>query len=248
MLTIDFHKLSLNSGDLVLDAGCGEGRHVFACLNFPCTVLGLDLSQNSLLKAYYILKTLRQKNEIKGKFLLIRGDVFHFPFPNETFDRIICSEVIEHFRVEKLLIAELTRILKNGGRIAISVPTLITEYLYDKLSKEYFCTPGGHVRKVVPQVLAKTMSENNLQVYALGFAHSFHTPYWMLRCLCGLHQERAKIPSLYHKFLHLSLFSRPLRFLERIGNYFFPKSIILYGQKRITASPQTQIYKDKFPV
>lgn len=231
MLTIDLDKLSLNAGDLILDAGCGEGRHVFACLNRPCIIIGLDLNQHSLLKARYIIESLRQKNEIRGRFLLIRGDVLHFPFADETFDRIICSEVIEHFSDDKPVFAELSRILKTGGKIAISVPTFLTEYLYDKLSKEYFRTPGGHVRKVVPSILAKIMAENNLRVYGLGFAHSFHTPYWMLRCLCGLHKEKARIPALYHKFLHLSLYSAPLRFMERISNYFFPKSIILYGQK-----------------
>lgn len=232
MLTIDFHKLSLRSGDLILDAGCGEGRHVFACVHWPCTILGLDLNQHSLLKARYILESLNKKSEIKARYLLIRGDVLRFPFPDETFDRIICSEVMEHFGDEKPLFTELTRILKKGGRIAISVPTLVTEYLYDRLSKEYFRTPGGHVRKVIPQTLAKAMAANNLQVYGIGFAHAFHSPYWMLRCLCGLHQEKAKIPRLYHRFLHLALFSSPLRFLEKIGNYFLPKSIILYGQKK----------------
>lgn len=231
MLTIDFHKLALRPGHLILDAGCGEGRHVFASLGWPCTILGLDLNHYSLKKAHFIIESLKKKRELKGRALLIRGDVLHFPFATETFDCIICAEVLEHFPEEKILLAELTRILKKGGRIAISVPTLITEYLYDQLSYEYFRTPGGHVRKVVPQALAKSMAENNLQIYALGFAHSFHSPYWMLRCLCGLHEEKAKIPSIYRKFLHLALFSRPLRFLERIGNYFFPKSIILYGQK-----------------
>jgi SAM-dependent methyltransferase len=233
MLTIDFRKLSPQSGDLILDAGCGEGRHVFACLNRPCTILGLDLNQHSLLKARYILESLKQKNEIKARYLLIRGDVLRFPFPDEIFDRIICSEVMEHFWDEKPLFAELTRVLKKGGRIAISVPTLVTEYIYGQLSKEYFRTPGGHVRKVIPQALAKAMAAHNLQVYAIGFAHAFHSPYWMLRCLCGLHQEKARVPLLYRKFLLLALFSPPLRFLEKIGNYFLPKSIILYGQKKL---------------
>ncbi len=238
MLTIDFHKLSLRAGDLILDAGCGEGRHVFGCLPRPCTILGLDLNYHSLLKARYILECLRKKKEIRASYMLIRGDVLHFPFPDETFDRIICSEVIEHFRDDKLLLAELTRVLKKGGRIAISVPTLLTEHIYGQLSNEYFRTPGGHVRKVTPQALAQAMIANDLQIYGISFAHSFHSPYWMLRCLCGLHREKAKIPLLYHKFLHLALFSPALRFLEKIGNYFLPKSIILYGQKRNSPSRQ----------
>ena len=108
--------------------------------------------------------------------------------------------------------------------------------VYDRLSYEYFRTPGGHVRKVVPRVLARYMEESRLRIYAVGFAHAFHSPYWMLRCIFGLHDEKAVLPGIYRKFLHLALFSRPLRFGEKLCNYFFPKSIILYAQKDGTPS------------
>jgi len=231
MLTVDFRRLPLAQRDLVLDAGCGEGRHVFECFRHDCSVLGMDLSHRSLLKARYVLGQMHERKEAKGRVLLLRGDALRFPFPDGTFDKIICAEVIEHVDDEHRGMAELARILKTRGKIAVTVPTLFTEHLYDKLSQEYFRTPGGHVRKVVPQALARSMEENGLQVYAVGFAHAFHSPYWMLRCLCGLHDEKAIIPLVYRKFLHLALFSKPLRLSEKLCNYFFPKSIILYAQK-----------------
>lgn len=239
MLTVDFRRLPLAQRDLVLDAGCGEGRHVFECFRHDCSVLGMDLSHRSLLKARYVLGQMRERQEAKGRVLLLRGDALRFPFPDGTFDKIICAEVIEHVDDEHRGMAELARILKTRGKIAVTVPTLFTEHLYDKLSQEYFRTPGGHVRKVVPQALARSMEENGLQVYAVGFAHAFHSPYWMLRCLSGLHDEKAIIPLVYRKFLHLSLFSKPLRIAEKLANYFFPKSIILYAQKGNTVqSPE----------
>ena len=231
MLTVDFRRLPLAQRDLVLDAGCGEGRHVFECFRHDCSVLGMALSHNSLLKARYVLGQMRERREAKGRVLLLRGDALRFPFPDGTFDKIICAEVIEHVDDEHRGIAELARILKTRGKIAVTVPTLFTEHLYDKLSQEYFRTPGGHVRKVVPKALARSMEENGLQVYAVGFAHAFHSPYWMLRCLCGFHDEKTIIPLVYRKFLHLALFSKPLRVSEKLCNYFFPKSIILYAQK-----------------
>ncbi len=231
MLTVDFRRLALCRGDRVLDAGCGEGRHTFQCFRHDCLVLGMDLNQQSLLKARYVLGQMESRREAKGRVLLLRGDALRFPFPNKTFDKIICAEVIEHVEDDRRSMAELARILKAGGKIAVTVPTLYTEHLYDKLSKEYFRTPGGHVRKVIPQALARSMEENGLRVYAVGFAHAFHSPYWMLRCLFGLHKEKAFVPRVYKQFLHLSLFSKPLRFSEKVCNYFFPKSIILYAQK-----------------
>ena len=231
MLTVDFRRLPLQKGDFVLDAGCGEGRHIFECFRHDCSILGMDLSRESLLKARFVLGEMKARKEANGRVLLLRGDALRFPFPGGTFDKIICAEVIEHVDDDRRGIAELGRILKPGGKIAVTVPTRFTEHVYDFLSREYFRTPGGHIRKVVPRELARSMENNGLRIYAVGFAHAFHSPYWMLRCLSGLNREKAFIPLIYRKFLHLSLFSRPLRLLEKLCNYFFPKSIILYAQK-----------------
>jgi SAM-dependent methyltransferase len=231
MLTVDFRRLPLEEKDLVLDAGCGEGRHTFHCFRRNCSILGMDLDQKSLLKARWVLGEMKKRREGNGRVIFLRGDALQFPFRTGTFDKIICAEVIEHVRDDRLGVAELARILKAGGKIAITVPTTATEKMYKRLSAEYFRTPGGHIRIVNPRDLSSCMEENGLRVYALSFAHSFHTPYWMFRCLSGLHDEKAKIPAVYRKFLHLSLFSGPLRFSENLCNYFFPKSIILYAQK-----------------
>jgi ubiquinone/menaquinone biosynthesis C-methylase UbiE len=231
MLTVDFRRLPLQAGDVILDAGCGEGRHTFHCFRHACSVFGMDLSRHSLLKARYVLGQMVTRGEGRGRSLLLQGDALRFPFADGTFDKVICAEVIEHLIVEEPALAELARVLKKGGKIAVTVPTTLTEHLYDRLSKEYFRTPGGHVRKVVPRKLAAHMEEAGLRVYAVGFAHAFHTPYWMLRCLFGLHDMGAAIPKAYHRFLHLCLYSRPLRRAEKFANLFFPKSIILYARK-----------------
>jgi SAM-dependent methyltransferase len=231
MLTVDFSRLPLQAKDLVLDAGCGEGRHTFHCFRSNCSIFGVDLDKKSLLKARWVLGEMKKRGDGNGRVLFLRGDALQFPFQTGTFDKIICAEVIEHVRDDRLGIAELARILKPNGSIAITVPTTLTERMYKRLSDEYFRTPGGHIRIVDPQAMAACMEENRLRVYAVSFAHAFHTPYWMLRCLAGLHDEKARIPAAYRKFLHLSLFSRPLRIIERILNYFFPKSIVLYAQK-----------------
>jgi ubiquinone/menaquinone biosynthesis C-methylase UbiE len=231
MLTVNFRQIPLDRGDVVLDAGCGEGRHTFECFRHECAVLGMDLSHQSLLKARYVLGQMEKRKEAKGRVLLLRGDALRFPFADETFDKIICAEVIEHVDDDREGVAELARILNAGGKIAITVPTRLTEHVYDLLSREYFRTPGGHVRKVIPHVLARNMEESGLRVYGVGFAHAFHFPYWMLRCICGLHRENALIPTIYKKILYYCLFSKPLRLMEKFCNYFFPKSIIIYAQK-----------------
>jgi SAM-dependent methyltransferase len=231
MLTVDFRRLPLQGRDLVLDAGCGEGRHTFHCFRSNCSILGMDLDKKSLLKARWVLGEMKKRKDGNGRVLFLRGDALRFPFRTGTFDKVVCAEVIEHVRDDRLGIAELARILKPRGKIAITVPTTMTERIYKRLSDDYFRTPGGHIRIVNPKEMAACMEENQLRVYAVTFAHAFHTPYWMLRCLVGLHNEKARIPAAYRKFLHWSLFSLPLRIIEKALNYFFPKSIVLYAQK-----------------
>ena len=53
-------------------------------------------------------------------------DVKHLPFPDECFERVLASDIIEHFplsETEKLL-KEWTRVLKTGGHIKFRTPSL----------------------------------------------------------------------------------------------------------------------------
>ena len=115
MLTVNFRRIPLDRGDRVLDAGCGEGRHTFECFRHECAVLGMDLSHQSLLKARYVLGQMEKRKEGKGRVLLLRGDALRFPFADETFDKIICAEVIEHVDDDRKGVAELARILGEGA-------------------------------------------------------------------------------------------------------------------------------------
>ncbi len=48
----------------------------------------------------------------------VQGDALHLPFPDATFDRVICSEVLEHIPDDLGAMSELARVLKPGGTMA----------------------------------------------------------------------------------------------------------------------------------
>ena len=233
MLTVDFDQLTVKKDDIVLDAGCGFGRHSLEFLKRGAQVYSMDMDEESLFKTRFVLAQMKEELEDQDcHFMVHSGDALNLPFNNETFDKIICSEVMEHVDDDFQACKELTRVLKKNGKIAITVPTYFSEMIYDLLTHEYFSSPGGHVRKYFPKELAKIMRDNGLEVYGIGFKHSFHTIWWIIRCVVGLHLNDHPITKGYHKFLHLGLYSNFMRKMERFCNYFFAKSIVIYAWKK----------------
>ena len=129
------------------------------------------------------------------------GDVLNLPFRDGAFDKIICSEVMEHVIDDERGAQELVRILKDGGSMAVTVPTYLSETMYWTISKDYWGFPGGHIRKYKVRRLVRLLERQGLKVYAIRYKHSFHTIYWLLRCIFGVKNENALIPSIYHRFL-----------------------------------------------
>lgn len=233
MLTIDFDTLDVRPGDIVLDAGCGHGRHSFEYILRGAKVFSMDMDMESCRKTRFMLWQMKKQGMFPegSASQVLSGDALRLPFNNGVFDRIICSEVMEHVRDDDLACRELARVLKKNGRIAFTVPTYISEVVYDILTYEYFTSPGGHIRKYVPRRLAAILERNGLAVYNVDFRHSFHTVYWIIRCVVGLHLEDQPLTKAYRNFLLFCESSPFFKNMERFFDNFFPKSIILYAYK-----------------
>src|SRR4030042_830317 len=182
MLTVDFDRLAVREGDVVLDAGCGFGRHSLEFVSRGAVVYSMDKDMGCLRKTSFSLTEMKKRlNGREVRYLVHSGDALNLPFKDESFDRIICAEVMEHVGDDNAACRELTRVLKKNGRIAITVPTIFSEHLYDLLTYEYFASPGGHIRKYHPGELAGLMRRNGLEVDGVGLQHAFHTVWWMIR-------------------------------------------------------------------
>jgi ubiquinone/menaquinone biosynthesis C-methylase UbiE len=235
MLTVDFELLDVRPGQLVLDAGCGGGRHSFEAFRRGSCICAMDYDLEEVKKVTYSLNgASRELRKNGGQFAPMVSDVVVLPFADASFDRIICSEVLEHIHEDTRALAEFVRVLKPGGRIAATVPTFFTEAVYGFLSPLYFANPGGHVRKFTPRELAEKMRRAGLRIYAVGHAHGFHSPYWLLRCAFGLDNEDHPVSRTYRKFLVKTIESPNLSMIEKkLMNYCCPKSLIIYGQKMV---------------
>ncbi|OGP59751.1 MAG: hypothetical protein A2V67_03095 [Deltaproteobacteria bacterium RBG_13_61_14] len=232
MLTVNYQILDVRPGHRVLDAGCGAGRHCFEAFRRGSLICGMDYARPEVEKVMYSFVAASEEDRRQGgQWAVLRGDVLSLPFADNLFDRIICAEVLEHLHEDLRAIAELKRVLKPGGRLAVTVPTFFTEAAYGFLSPLYFTNPGGHVRKFMPDELAARLRHLGLKLYAVGHAHAFHSPYWLLRCAFGLPNENHPVPATYRKFLVKTILSPTLSRVEKFLDWVFPKSLIIYAQK-----------------
>ncbi|UCE87460.1 MAG: methyltransferase domain-containing protein [Deltaproteobacteria bacterium] len=230
LLTVDLERLRLRPGERLLDAGCGEGRHCFGALEGGARVVGLDLDADALRAA---AGALRAHGDRVGRLAaMIRGDTFHLPFRDGTFQKVICSEVMEHVHDYRAAAAELARVTAPGGMVAVTIPTASSEHLYLRLGDDYFESPGGHIRIFQPRELARGLAGAGLRTVGVGFAHALHTPYWVLRSLMGLPRaDESRLVRLYRHLLIRAAGSRAMARLEWLLNFVFPKSVILYAEK-----------------
>jgi ubiquinone/menaquinone biosynthesis C-methylase UbiE len=234
MLTVDYDLMGIRDGERVLDVGCGEGRHSWeASKRNACFVYALDIEEVNLKKAHYALYAMEQKGEVKGKWLLTRGNITSLPFKNASFDKIICSEVLEHITDDYGAIKELVRVLKDEGTLAVSVPSYLPETICWKLSGDYHGKPGGHIRIYKAREIVSKLKQHNLDLYAVRHKHALHSFYWISRSLFGVENEKAVIPALYHKFLVWDIYkhTRLVRLIDNFLNKFFSKSLVLYTRK-----------------
>ena len=235
MNTIKYRKLKLETDQLLLDMGCGEGRHsIGALLETPANVIGLDLSFQDLNTAKSRLKDF----DLSGHNTFCTfgvGNIENIPIENASLDAVMCSEVLEHVDCPKESIQELVRVLKPGGIMALSVPRYLPELICWKLSKEYSKTPGGHVRIFKHSQLRDLAVNNGLQYQSFHWAHGLHSPYWWLQCLFWNTRETSYLVKLYHKLLVWDLMKKPLltRLLEMIHQPFIGKSLVMYFRKPI---------------
>ena len=240
MITVDFNRLNIRPESKILDIGCGGGRHTARAWEFPeILCAGADISHDDLVMC-------REKLEMHQAFYppsssmwaLCGADVTDLPFLDQSFDVIICSEVLEHVQEDGDAIAEISRVLKHGGILAVSVPRYWPEKICWRLSHKYCHTKGGHIRIYRKNELIKKITRQKptgkLKLTGIHYAHSLHVPFWWIKCFADM-DEKNPLADIYHRFLVWDIMKKPLvtRLMNGILNPMMGKSLVLYFKKQI---------------
>lgn len=236
MLTVDFNRFPLGPAMTVLDVGCGQGRHSFEALRRGADVTAFDFNQPDLDDVQTMFGAMDAGGEVppSGSYRTVQGDARSMPFEDGAFDRVIASEVLEHIVEDDAAVAEIARVTKPGGLVAVTVPRYWPEKICWMLSDAYHEVEGGHVRINRASELTATLKSHGLTVLGTHHAHALHSPYWWLKCAVGTENDDNPAVKAYHRLLVWDMMSAPrlTRTAERALNPVLGKSFVVYLQKQ----------------
>ncbi|MBU1032295.1 class I SAM-dependent methyltransferase [Patescibacteria group bacterium] len=145
-------ELNLDQNEKIIDLGCGTGYYLYLLSNLPVKLdlTGCDNDIKALAEA---------KNSLSKKIEFIHGNLHKMPYKDNSFDKTVASEVLEHLENDSMALKEIFRILKPGGILVISVPNQNYPFLWDPINwflQHYFNTHikngffsgfwSGHIR------------------------------------------------------------------------------------------------------
>jgi SAM-dependent methyltransferase len=110
VIRAELDRLELPTAPAILDAGCGSGRTMQELAAYG-TVSGVELSESAAEVA-----------RARGVGEVVIGRLEQLPFPGESFDLITCLDVIEHTPEDRVTLAELRRVTREGGYLLLTVP------------------------------------------------------------------------------------------------------------------------------
>ncbi|MGQ9889559.1 MAG: class I SAM-dependent methyltransferase [Aggregatilineales bacterium] len=136
-----FEWIEPRDDKLILDLPCGRGYYLnmlrYVC---ACPLVGADLDGAVLRKA-------RRNVGHLPNIMLNQADIYALPYPDNTFDAVILSEVLEHIERDVDGLREALRVLKPGGVAAITVPHANYPFWWDPINKSLETVFGTHIAR-----------------------------------------------------------------------------------------------------
>ena len=131
-------------GARVLDVACGTGSLSRRLTEAGASVTGIDLAPPMVAVA----------RELSSGIAFVEGSADELPFPDDSFDVVTCQQGLQFFPDRPAAVAEMRRVLRDGGRVVIAC----------------WCdhTQGGYL--LIDQALERHMGEDVAAMIRAPFA------------------------------------------------------------------------------
>jgi SAM-dependent methyltransferase len=114
---------------IILDIPCGRGFYLNMIRYVSdCRLVGAELDFPVIRKAQHTVRNLPDID-------LHNVNIYQLPYPDDTFDAVILSEILEHIDDDVLGLREVYRVLKPGGVVAITVPNADYPFWWDPINR-----------------------------------------------------------------------------------------------------------------
>lgn len=158
----------------VLDVGAGHGRLSRRLAEHGYDVAALELDE-ALVGEH--------GGELRDAGVaFVRADGARLPWRSGTFDAAFLVEVFEHVAEPSAVLREISRSLRAGGRLWITVPTSYTERVYNRLHPRYAAN-AGHVRIYTQESLERLLAEAGFQMRTITPANFVPAVSWLFHAL-----------------------------------------------------------------
>jgi ubiquinone/menaquinone biosynthesis C-methylase UbiE len=126
-IKIVLKAINPQQGEKILDVGCGVGTFTFHCAKLKASAFGVDYSKASIETA----RILCDRYGVSENAKFIVANAFGLPIKDNSFDKIVAVDFIEHITLEEkeILLNQIQHMLKPGGACLIFTPNLIREKL-----------------------------------------------------------------------------------------------------------------------
>lgn len=170
----------VNPGETVLDAGCGEGVLSWYLAERGALVTGMDISKPNLENA----KRFLEKKGVADKVMLMLGDAERLPFPDESFDWVVSSHVLEHLPDFDKGLAEIRRVTKK--RAIVALPTCLNLAAASQLGVASFWRLSKRAFIALPWGIARILLHLGGEGVQEGYAGVGELPHiwrypWVMR-------------------------------------------------------------------
>lgn len=117
-------------GQRVLDVGCSQGITSLLLAREGKSVLGIDVDRQSIDEARALVA--QEPERVQACLTLEQADFLNLQTPEQPFDTLVMSEVLEHLVLPQSFIEATSRFLKPGGRLVVTVPFGVNDFIDHK--------------------------------------------------------------------------------------------------------------------